>query len=110
MVFTTVMIMRRSTAAGWRLGDDVLQSSSIATSCRLTWRSVAIDLFDAAVVVARDEGVDRELDLLLDEPAHLEDAGPEGFELGIELLRGVFGTHGADSGAVRVRLRRGARW
>ena len=41
--------------------------------------------------VARGEGMQRMLDLLLHQPAHLQDAGAQPFQIGVELFRNVFG-------------------
>jgi hypothetical protein len=84
MVLTTVMIMRRSTAAGWRRAITWLQASSSSTSCRLTWRSLAITC-SISSHVAGFKPVHGKDHLLLDQSAHRQHARAQALEIGIEL-------------------------
>ena len=90
MVLMTAMISRRSLAAGWRRAMMWLHASSSSTSIAFTRWSFSL-MRSISAMFAGVERIDRAADLLLDETAHLQDAGADRLQLDVELLRSVLG-------------------
>ncbi len=84
IVFEIAISRRRSRAVGWRRAMIVDRSRSISTSVWLT-RSSVVEHLGGDVAAEGDERVDGARDLRLDHPAHLEDAGGDAAQLGVEL-------------------------
>ena len=88
IVLMTATIRRRSEAVGPRVARMRLQSSSIATSMALTlWSSRATS--SPSRLSPEYERLDAVLQLLLDEPAHLQDPGADALEVGVEAAQDV---------------------
>jgi hypothetical protein len=81
------MIMRRSPAVGWRRAITLL---TVQLDLQFVDATVGLDDAVGGGKVARLEAVDRHADLRLHQPAHLQDARADRFELLVVDAGGVF--------------------